>query len=287
LKLQDFEPKVLAKENFSEEMKEFTIVPVGDLQLIDPEVEEYNSVALNSFKDHMSYVEDNYPNVHYIGMGDYIDYMSPSNRESVEKAKIYSPSRSYIALAGRRLADDFLDLMAHTEGRWLGILNGHHFVGFKDGTNSDQYIASALQAPYLDKCGYVTMRFQRPDDKNRGTINIWAHHGTGSRKYPVGKLVDSVVPFWPEGDIYLMGHMHECDYKKVQRMIARGGRIVENNAIAAVTGGWLKGYVEDVTTYVEEKMLSPKAIGAPVIVVRTYQDTSGLFRRKFAYTDRT
>src|SRR3970282_685502 len=98
--------------------------------------------------------------------------------------------------------------------------------------------------------------------------NIWAHHGVGSRKFPVGKLVDNVVPYWPEADVYLMGPMHECDSKK----------------IAGVTGGWLKGYVEDTETYIEEKMLSPRAIGAPVILVKTFQK-NGLFRRKFQYVD--
>ena len=286
MELREFEPRVIAKEDFSEEMSEFTIAPIGDLQLIDPDVEGFRAVAVNAFKRHMAFVEDNFPNVHYIGMGDYIDFMSPSNRDSVGKAKMYQPTESFISVAARRLADDFLEIVQHTTGRWMGLLSGHHYYEFKDGTNTDQYIANALEAPYLNKCGYLTMRFQRPDDKNRGTINIWAHHGVGSRKFPVGKLVDNVVPYWPEADVYLMGHMHECDYKKIERMIARGGQIVENKAIAVVTGGWLKGYVEDTETYIEEKMLSPRAIGAPVILVKTFQK-NGLFRRKFQYVDAT
>src|SRR3990172_3416226 len=275
MQIHEFAPNTLVKDKISE--GEFTIAPIGDLQLMGSNDKQ---VALNRFKRHLEIVENEFPNVYYLGMGDYIDFMSPSNRESLKQAKGYDASREYIERAAYTLADEFLALVEKTKDRWLGLLSGHHFYESPDGTNTDQYIARKLEAPYLEKCGYISLTLARPDGKTRGTINIWCHHGVGSSKYPVSKLVNQVVPFWPEADLYFMGHMHACDHYRINRMVVRGQEVVEQNSLAVVTGGWLKSHTENQTSYIEEKMLSPRAVGQPIVVVKPYMDARGLFRRK-------
>jgi hypothetical protein len=286
MEIQDVEPKTLAGSDIG--FEPFTIVPVGDVQLMDPRVPEYSTWAKKAFVRHMEQVQAEHPNPYYIGMGDYIDFMSPSNRESFKHAKVYDASRHWIEESGRILTDQFLEVMApfNTKGRWLGLLSGHHFVEFQDGTNSDQIIARELGAPYLGICGHVSLRLRDRADKTRGTINIWSHHGSGARKYPASKLLNDVVPYWPEGDLYLMGHMHESDASRVNRMVIRGSEVVEHNALAVVTGGWLKAYTEGVTGYIEARSGHPRAVGAPVIEVHPYRDHRGLFRREFKYVSR-
>lgn len=283
MEIHEVEPKRLGGKDI--EFTPFTIVPIGDVQLLDPRVPEYNSWAKKSFVNHMKRIQDECPNPYYIGMGDYIDFMSPSNRDSFKKAKIYDASRHWIEESGKILTEQFLELMEpfNTSGRWLGVLSGHHYVEFSDGTNSDQMVARELDAPYLGYCAHIALRLRDANDKTRGSVNVWAHHGTGSRRYPASKLVNDVVPYWPEADLYLMGHMHESDASRINRMVIRGSEVVQHNALAVVTGGWLKGYVSGVETYIERSMLRPRAVGAPVVEIHPYRDRRRNFRRKFRY----
>jgi hypothetical protein len=283
LELHEVSPEKLAGKDIG--FEPFTIVPVGDVQLLDPRIPEYSTWAKKAFVRHMSRIRDEHPNPFYIGMGDYIDFMSPSNRESFKHAKVYDSSRHWIEEGANILTDQFLELLEpfDTKGRWLGVLSGHHFAEFSDGTNTDQRIARELDAPYLGMCGHVSLRLRDDSSKTRGRINIWAHHGVGSRRYPSSKLVADVVPYWPEADLYLMGHMHESDAARINRMVIRGSEVVDHNALAVVCGGWLKGYVEGVDSYVSNAMLRPRAIGAPVIEVHPYRDNRDLFRREFKY----
>jgi hypothetical protein len=88
------------------------------------------------------------------------------------------------------------------------------------------------------------------------------------RKYPVGKLIDDICPHFPDSDIFLMGHVHLREYRDFIRMRRVGRQYVDQNGVAAITGGWLKGYIEGPSTYVERKALKPRAVGGLVVKVR-------------------
>lgn len=261
----------------------FTIVPIGDLQLMSQGIESGVTVNLKAFKRHLEYIEKTYPNPLYLGMGDYIDFMSPSNRDSIKKSKIYSQSREYIDEAASQLALEFVNLVQHTKGKWLGILTGHHFYELGSGITTDQMIADRLDAPYLGRVAHITVKF-RNKTKVDGHVNIWAHHGEGARKYPAGKIVDNVAPHWPEVDLFFMGHMHESDSARIARYtVDSAGDIVSRNSLAVVTGAWLEPHTAHAGSYIENQMLRPRATGAPVVVVEPWTDEKRRKRRKFIY----
>ncbi|MEE8114918.1 MAG: hypothetical protein V3T23_11270, partial [Nitrososphaerales archaeon] len=242
------------------------------------------TVNLAGFRKHLKYIEDTYPNPLYLGMGDYIDFMSPSNRDSIKKSKIYSQSREYIEDSAVDLANKFISLVEHTRGKWLGLLTGHHFYELKDGTTTDQHIASWLDAPYLGRCAHITVKYVNKNGKTDGHLNIWAHHGEGVRKYPAGKIIDNVAPHWPEVDLFFMGHMHESDSARIARYVVdSAGDIVTRNSLAVVTGAWLEPYTAHVGSYIEDQVLRPRATGAPVVVVEPYFDEKGRRKKKFRY----
>ena len=74
----------------------------------------------------------------FLGMGDYIDFLSPSGRQKIAAAGHYEA-------ALKSIDDRALDLMHEvyamflkpTKGRWLGMLEGHHFAQLRDGTTTD------------------------------------------------------------------------------------------------------------------------------------------------------
>jgi hypothetical protein len=262
----------------------FTIVPIGDLQLMSSGIDSGETVNLSGFKQHLKYIEKNYPNPLYLGMGDYIDFLSPSNRDTLKKGKIYDQSREYIDMAATDLADEFLTLMQHTKGKWLGMLTGHHFHEYMSGMTTDHYIASELNATYLGRVAHVTVRYKNSNGKVDGKLNIWAHHGEGARKYPASKITDNVAPHWPDVDLFFMGHMHESDSARIARYtVDAGGDIVARNSLAVVTGAWLEPHTAGVGSYIENAVLRPRATGAPVVVVEPYRDEKDRRRRKFRY----
>ncbi len=261
----------------------FTIVPIGDLQLMEQETEAGKTVNLDGFKQHLKYVENTYPNPLYLGMGDYIDFMSPSNRDALKKAKVYEASRQLIDKAAEDLAMEFVDLVSHTKGKWLGLLTGHHFHELGSGITTDQLIASELNAPYLGRVAHITVKYVNKT-KSDGRLNIWAHHGEGARKYPAGKIVDNVAPHWPDVDLFFMGHMHESDSARLARYtVDSSGDLVTRNSLAVVTGAWLEPHTQGVGSYIENAVLRPRATGAPVVVVEPYADEKNRKRRKFRY----
>jgi len=281
LHLQDVTPNVLTTINTPTE--EFTIVPIGDVQVQDND----KMVAERMLRDHIKEVLDTQPNPMFIGMGDYIDLMSPSNRDKFSKGGFYDSTHEAMEAGAKRLEERFLNIVRGTEGKWIGLHEGHHFVTFRDGTTTDQHLAAALGTTFLGTCAYTRIKVTKKDSEEaRGIITLWSHHGEGSRKYPASKLVEMVAPFWPNVDIFLMGHMHKADYQRMPRLDIQGQKVINKDVLAVVTGSWLKSYVIDESNYVEKKMLAPRSLGAPYIRVKPSSGGRGSgFLRRLQYIE--
>ena len=278
MKLEEVEvntPGATAKQDLSNE--KITIAPVGDVHL-QPVLH-----ADAALREHLKWVEGEFDNVYYIGMGDYIDMASPSNRESIKAARVYdSTRRQFDELADKRVAE-FLEIFRGTTGRWLGMLDGHHAWDYSDGSTSDDRIRRGLEAKSLGYCADIEIRFVRADGNGaRGSVNLWCHHGHGGRKYPLGKLAELTGHF-PKNDVFLMGHYHHCEHRYFPRFIRAGSTIVSRPALLGITGGWLKQYSTEVDDYVERKALPPRGIGGFVFTVEPGQ-VKGMFTPKFVVT---
>ena len=278
MELADFAPRSLVKHDVP--TKPFNLVPIGDLHVGS------EGFAQKAFQEFLKWVDGEFEHPQYLGMGDYTDFMSPSNRASMRAAKVYDSSRAQIDIAARELTQQTFRLLEKTRGQWIGMLSGHHLWEFQDGGTSDISLAQQLDARHLKSCAGIQICFKREDtNAQRGHVGIWAHHGEGGGKYPIPKLIRDVVPYWPQADIWLMGHFHENEHKYIPRLKWMGQEIVSSNGVVACTGGWLQGYVPGETTYVERGMLSPRSIGGMVIQIRpTIRE--GNFRPKFQVIDR-
>ena len=146
-------------------------MPIGDIQYSG----KHGPCDLDKLQRHIAWgIEQK---CYYIGMGDYIDFASPSNRARLKAAGLYDTAEDVIDEAARQLERDLLKVLLPTKGRWLGILEGHHYFEHLDGTTSDTRIAGVLEAPYLGTCGMVRLVFQYK--QRHLAVVIWAHHGAG------------------------------------------------------------------------------------------------------------
>jgi len=250
------------------------LMPVGDIQWIG----NPKGVALKMLQRHIEWGVAH--NAYFIGMGDYIDTFSPSNRQRLNSAALYDSALEHLDNAAEALVEDiFQKALAPSKGRWLGLLEGHHYHKFRDGTTTDQLLADKLGAPFLGTSAYVRLLFQRSGPKGtRGSVLIWCHHGVGGGitvGAPLNKLAHVVRGF--EADIYLMGHFTSKDGKPLDRIEPvyphkAPPRLVHRTKLMVCTGGFMKSYVPNSMdgrtprgNYVEQKMLMPASLGGPLV----------------------
>jgi hypothetical protein len=257
------------------------LLPVGDIQWAGDESE----IALSMLKAHIRWGVEN--DAYFLGMGDYIDNFSPSNRDALRGAKLYDTARKALDKSAEKMVKEiYEEALKPSRGRWLGLLEGHHYHDFLDGTTSDQMLARMLGTTFLGSSAYVRLTFGYPESAatrlpRTGSVLVWCHHGVGGGRRISGPLNQlDQLPAHFAGDIFLIGH----HTKKVAAPIdwcepvyLPGGppSLRHRTKILACTGGFLKGYRPGAMTgqvprgnYVEQKMLSPVALGGVLIRIR-------------------
>jgi hypothetical protein len=256
--------------------KEIVIATLGDIQWNG----DRDSLALEMLRDYLREAKDR--DAYYIGMGDYIDFASPSNRQRLKSASLYDNTVDAIQEKASSLTTEIAALLKQTRGRWLGVLSGHHYYEYSDGTNSDMQFCDLLDAPYGGDCMYIRLHMHL--GRKTGSYLIWAHHGCGSRKSAAGAVqrLEDVWPNW-EGDLFLMGHMTKRGGAPVSRISPSfppsdkkmKPYLTHKEVYLVGTGGWSKAYVEDRQVgrqkkgcYVEKAMMKPVSLGAPFITLK-------------------
>lgn len=250
--------------------KELIVLPIGDVQLGAP------GCTKDRLRRHIEWGIKH--DARYVGLGDYVDVASPSNRAALRNAELYDSVTDALEDSANRAVKEFLHLVRGTEGKWLGLVEGHHYYDFADGQTSDTKIATALGAPFLGDCAFVYMVFCRGATPRSGTsaVTLWVHHGEGSGQSvaaQVQKLQSYVAHF--EADVFLMGHMSKEAIGKLDQVrLATNHKDLTHRTIRLIgTGGWHQGYMLGSKQgagragglYPEQKMLRPVALGGPVL----------------------
>jgi hypothetical protein len=270
--------------------KPFVLMPIGDIQWAG----KGGSTVLSLLKRRIE-VGMNL-GAYFIGLGDYIDAFSPSNRQRLRSAALYDTAMSVIDNAADALVQEIYDVaLKPTKGRWLGLLAGHHLHEFATGDTSDQRLCRLLGAPFLGNSAYVGLDFVRKTRHN--FVNVWASHGCGGGQRvsaPVTKL-ESISPSW-EADVFITGHMTKLASAPLNRVYPVWGTNhahLEHKAIQLVgAGGFSLGYelgskLGNVPTgsYVEKGMMRPTALGSPIIRIQPKRNRSTTDERlKFEIT---
>ncbi len=250
---------------------EVIIAPVGDLQL------GARGADLDKFKRHIDWCMKH--DAYMIGMGDFVDVVSPSGQKKLAVADFYESVMDVLTEAAYKKLMVLLDVLKGTEGRWLGFHDGHHkwlFGTTKEGKKqtTDSLLAEALVAPFLDWSAVTTLTFK----KSKLTAQIHSTHGNASSVTmagPLTKMEQRAVSF-PDVDIFLEGHCaRKVGYPR-DGLVRRKGKMASRRRIYCTTGGFCRGYLEGSTTYVEQALMRPLNMGAPLIFVRPIEEEGRL-----------
>jgi hypothetical protein len=278
VELLQVEPRRRVLQHKWEEMR---ICYLGDFQYAG---KKHHGTALSALKEKIS--EEVERNAYFIGMGDYIDFLSPSNRQRLRSAALYDTAEDVIDEKSMELTQELFDLaLRPTMGRWLGLVEGHHFAQLKDGTTTDQRLCEMLKAPFLGTCGVLRINFTRGTGKMG--VTLWVHHGHGNGQtnyYPLARLGN--VSAGQEGvDAFAIGHTTKLGHMLTNRMGYRWKRITGKAYHRTIhligTGGYSRAYVEGAKQgrvprggYAEQQMLGPAVIGSPTLIIRPVRDFS-------------
>lgn len=251
--------------------QQVTVCPLGDIQWAGDE----EDLAYDRLQEHLDLCLS-LPTPLFVGMGDYIDFASPSNRERLANARLYDTAQKVIRDASKALVDDLYNrLLKPTKGKWAGIAEGHHHHPvvvrtLKDGSevhqDSDVYLSDLLGTKYLAEFGMVKLEF--PEG---GSVDIVVIHGSGNSVFPWGPLnkLYRIAPNF-DADLFLMGHQTKKAMGEFDRVkFPDTHDTLEHKDIKLVgTGGWTKGYVAGRRTYISQAALNPVALGQPLIHIR-------------------
>jgi hypothetical protein len=244
--------------------KGFTLMPVGDIQY------GAKGVAINHLKRDLARAEED--GWYLLGMGDYLDNFSPSNRAALAATKVglHESAQDLIDGAVHDRVSELAKILQAPKGRWLGIVQGDHEWTFDDGQPSDALLAKKLGAPYLGHSAIVRI-FSKGIDR---PFRIFVTHGRGASVVATGKTahLERLASKF-ECDAVLMGHAHLRYGVVVERMIWRdlpkgGTTLSAEKRVLGITGSYLKGYEEHTSSqgwakgsYVEKAAMAPVSLG--------------------------
>lgn len=233
--------------------------------------------------------------VYFLSMGDMTDFMSPSNRARYTSANLYDTSTETVDDTADRLVNEIVQVaLTPTKGKWLGMVEGHHFHEFKHGDTSDMRLAKLLDARllgpdresdlHLGTTGLLHLVFEREQNGMQIPVTIWFAHGIGNGQtgyYPLMRLEKKAAE-WEGVDVFAMGHTTKMAHEFMNKPFPRWGiggtdthDVVHRKVILIGTGGYSKTYVLNAKQgriprggYAEQKMLNATIIGSPVLHIR-------------------
>jgi hypothetical protein len=252
--------------------KPIFIAPLGDIQ--------YTSDKRAVARDHLKRDIDRAleAGAMFLGLGDYIDLASPSNRRRIQGAGFYDSVMEALEEQATGLCDRLYDeFLEPTKNRWIGLLEGHHFMTYRGKEEedvlmtSDMYLAKRLNTQFLGTSCMIRLEAGKGDDDQ---LTIFAHHGVGS-----GILAGSVinrlgrVSAWVDSDIVLMGHWTRRGAVPEQRLrLLNNGELGDHTTQLVATGGYGRAYQERHRegiiprgNYVERFLMRPVTLGGVLI----------------------
>lgn len=203
----------------------------------------------------------------FLGMGDYDDFASTSERYALSSAKFHDTTKRYIEDGAKKRTYDFAEEIKFMKGKLIGLLEGNHHFAFSSGVTSTQLMCESLNCRYLGVSSFIRLTFRCSKGNHNIDIDIWAHHGLGAGRR-AGASVNKVEDMLrvAEADIYLMGHDHHKWVDFVHRM--RLGRSIKEKTVLnsrkillGRTGSFQIGYIPNKSNYVSSFAMPPTDLG--------------------------
>ncbi len=249
------------------------IMPIGDIQYDG----KRGSADIPRLKRHVEWGMRH--KVWFIGMGDIVDFLSPSNRTKLAVSGIYDTAQMVIDHAAEELENEIYEILKPTIGHWIGNLQGHHYFEHLDGSTSDTRFAEMFKCPFLGDCALVAFRFREEGKGHRSkTLKMWAHHGTGGSGVTgtavLNRMYHQKVRY-PNVRLFLHGHvpvLAQLVLDGLDMTDSATPHLTHEDTHLVATGGFARSYQQGSSFkgraqggYAEKAMYPPATLGGALI----------------------
>jgi len=219
----------------------------------------------------------------FLGMGDYVDLASTSERDLLHSKKLHESTLMTLDNIYKKHSDKFVKEIEFMRGNLIGLIEGNHYAEIGNGTTTTQRMCDAMNTKYLGVMSVIRLSFSYKT--MYASVDIVAHHGRGAGRMlgsslnGVQKMAESV-----HGNIYLQGD----DHRKLVGMTTKleiSGRDSEiqlkhKKQLFLRTGSFLKSHEDGKASYVVDANLSPTDLGVVKIELTPKRDREYLNRKE-------
>jgi len=235
------------------------LIPFGDIHRDSP------LCAVDRWMEFLDWARSK-KNAYFLGMGDYHDFSSTSERTILSNDALHESTQRTIENVHAWNTAKFAKEIEFMRGKIVGLLEGNHYGVFPNGTTTTQRLADLLGTCYLGVLSYFRLTL-----KGHGTttnsVDVYAHHGRGAARL-IGGSLNKVQQMGEsaEADILLMGHDHKKSaaiYPRMRLSENSHGKleVKQRKIIVARTGSFLKGLVDGEASYIADMAGSPTDLG--------------------------
>lgn len=213
--------------------------------------------------------------VRWLGMGDYLDFGSPSERHKITAADLHDTTNVSVDKMHLASLQEFVSVMRPIGRDGLGLLTGHHHyifatqrgAGAWKGKSSDEWLATRLGTDYLGS-GIALFRMQLPHDLH---LDVLALHGGGSAQTPGGRVMKRIR----FGEIAPTAHIVVSGHDNAKLVYPRSGLDYEHGSIKRYvvgSGSFQRAYIEGPEAgYAERAGLVPADLGVSIFTIQIEQ----------------
>lgn len=237
------------------DIRKIQIVPFGDVHRKSTLCDTERWKAFNNrYK--------NAKNTYFIGLGDYDDFASSSERKAIKHSALHGQSIDKLDKLAMRDTIEFSKEIAHMKGRLLGLIEGNHRWDFQDGRTSTQVLCELMGCKYLGDLSFVVLS-GKVHGGTRGNVEILASHGKGGGKLlgSTFNRIEDMGKIVPQADIFLMGHDHKKGAVSSTVIQFDGLVMKQKRQWYGRTGSFLRGYEVDQPSYVVDALYRPTDLG--------------------------
>jgi hypothetical protein len=222
-----------------------------------------------------------------VGLGDYLDLFSPSERASLAAAKggygLHETTLDAIDKWIQELVEEFYGALLPWKGSVKMLLEGHHSYCYNPqgkarklaGLSTTQHLAKLLGATYGGQLGILDLSF------GHGLhLVVVATHGYGGARTPGARVVKRVrMNEVYDGDLFLMAHDNTKMAISDNILSHKGNRYIARKRTYCGVGSFQRAYPDNSPHggYVEAIMLPPSDLGAVLTQVRV-EERGGKWR---------
>lgn len=212
------------------------------------------------------------PTLRWIGMGDALDCIGFRDKRFDPRTL---PDRYDIADLDDLFMlqiQEFVDIVDPIRHQCIGLLNGNHEDMIRRFHNLNIYHhlcktilpdGIAFNDFCLEDMTMMAIKYR----EGKKPIILWATHGSGGAAKTSETALRRVKAWMNQfiADAYAMGHVHWAVADNNVVAIDQKGKEVRK--AIAITGGFLKAYLRDVSTYVERRIYPPIPLSAMVMSI--------------------